>query len=375
MPMPMTSRERLEAIYRGRVPDRPAVRVWAVAPGMGCLHPALEPIRDLAVATTDLVTGSGSAFDLYAGRFAPALRRRREVPTSDPAWVDVETTWQTPAGELREVYRRSTVGKPGYEREYLLKEPEDIEKLLSLPYEPFAFDPEPYRRADRALGDRGIVVFGLDHPAYGLQRLVGSENFALWTVDAEDLVLTAIATFAERVHAHARAALAAGIRGVYGWVGPELCIPPLLSLRHFDRYCDAFDRPLIATIHEGGGRVWVHCHGKMRGVIERFADQGVDVLNPIEPPPMGDLELPEAFAIVGERMGLEGNLETHDLMTATPEVLRAKLAAAVEAGRGRRFILCPSSGFNENPEPGPTELRNWRLFIEEGLRLLESAAN
>ena len=54
---------------------------------------------------------------------------------------------------------------------------------------------------------------------------------------------------------------------------------------------------------------------------------------------MGDMTLDQAFAKVGNRMGLEGNIETHDLMMGTPEILRPKIAAALEAGRGRRFIL------------------------------------
>jgi hypothetical protein len=52
----------------------------------------------------------------------------------------------------------------------------------------------------------------------------------------------------------------------------------------------------------------------MRPVIRRFVDMGVDVLNPIEPPPMGDICMAEAFARVDDRMGLEGGVETHDLI-------------------------------------------------------------
>jgi hypothetical protein len=288
--------------------------------------------------------------------------------------VRVVTTWQTPEGELREVFQKSTVGKPGYEVEHLLKEPDDIRKLLSLPYEPHPFDRAEYDRVDAEIGDRGLAFFGLDHAMYGLQRHIGSENFALWSLEAEAEMRAAMTVFAERVRDHARAALDAGVRGVFGWVGPELCIPPLMPPAAFEAYVFDLDKPLTDLIHDAGGAVWVHSHGRMKDLLVRFADLGIDVLNPIEPPPMGDITLAEAFAAVGDRMGLEGNLETHDLMTGTPETLRPRLEAALAAGRGRRHILCPSSGYAERPDPGEQEIENWLFFIEEGVSLAEELA-
>ena len=106
----------------------------------------------------------------------------------------------------------------------------------------------------------------------------------------------------------------------------------------------------------------------MRPVLERFVNMGVDVLNPIEPPPMGDVTLAEAFEVAGEEMGLEGGIQTHDLMTAPAPELTAKIHAAVDAGRGRRMILCPSSGYQESVVPSASEIENWLLYINEGVR-------
>jgi hypothetical protein len=372
----LTRRERLTAIFAGRVPDRPAVKVWGVGTRQdACVHPAFEPVRDLAVEETDLMRHAGSPFHLYCGRFSSERIATRTEPTGSPDWVHQITVFHTPEGDLRQVFRASTRKRPGYIAEHPLKEPGDVRRLLSLPYEPYPFSSDEYRRVDAEVGQAGIAVFPLDHAMYGLQRLMGSERFALWSLEAEDLLLEAMETFARRLRDHARAALEAGVQGVFGWVGPELCIPPLMSPSAFDRYVTALDQPLIEVIRNMGSRVWVHCHGRMRPVIRRFADMGVDVLNPIEPPPMGDVKMEEAFALVGDRMGLEGNIETHDFMTADPEQLLAKVRATLEAGRGRRLILCPSSGYMENVEPSPREIRNWLLYIEEGVRYAGSMAD
>lgn len=364
----MTRRERLQAIFEGRIPDRPAVKVWGARPGQDVPHPSFAPVRDLAIETSDLVLSAGSRFHMLCGRKLQEVTETRDLPTESSEWMDRVTLYHTPLGELREVFRQHTAGKPGYRIEHLLKEPDDICRLLSIPYEPYPFSADAYRKADDALGDAGIVMFGLDHAMYALQRCIGSENFALWSLEADSELMLAIETFAARLLRHAELALEAGIRGVFGWVGPELCIPPLMPPSAFMRYVFDIDRPLIQRLHEAGCRVWVHCHGRVRALLPRFVDMGVDVLNPVEPPPMGDVDLAEAFDAVGNRMALEGNVESHDFMTAHASAMRLQVQSALESGRGRRFILCPSSGYMENAEPTPREIENWMTYIREGVR-------
>ncbi|MFW6061014.1 MAG: uroporphyrinogen decarboxylase family protein [Phycisphaeraceae bacterium] len=371
----LTRRQRLQKIFAGEVPDRPAVKLWGAAPGQHVKHPAYEPVRDTAVELADLTLPGASPFDLYCGRHAERLTETREEPTDDPAWVHRIGTYHTPEGPLRTVSWHSTRGRPGYVAEHLLKEPEDIRKLLSMPYEPYPFDADCYLAEDRRVGDAGIVIYGLSHAMYGLERMIGSENFALWSFDAENLMLEAMAVFAERIRAEAQRVIDAGLRPVFGWVGPELAIPPLMSVDHFRRYVYELDKPLIDMIHDAGGYVWVHCHGKMSPVIKLFAQMGVDVLNPIEPPPMGDVTLDEAFAMTGERMGLEGNIETHDLMTGTPALVREKIDAALASVKGqRRLILCPSSSYMENPQPPGQLIENLLCFVRYGVEAAERLA-
>lgn len=362
------------AIIKGEPHDRPAVKLWNAVPGQSMLHPAYECVYRAAMAKTDLMVTWEPSFNVYCGQYAERLIERAELPTDSPEWMDVVTTYHSPDGDLRSTFRRSVINRPGYEMEYLIKEPADIERLLALPYEPYPFASDGFLERDGALGDAGIVMFGLDHAMYALQRQIGSENFALWNCEHRDLMLEAVHVFAERIRQQVLRGLEAGLRPVFAWVGPELCIPPLMSFDDFEAYVFDVDKPLVDLIHDAGGYVWVHSHGRMRRIIERFMAMGVDVLNPIEPPPMGDITLAEAFETVGERMALEGNIETHDLMTASEEELRGEIRAALVAGRGRRFILCPSSGYMEDPTPTEQYIRNELLYVNEGVRIAEELA-
>ncbi len=367
----LTRKERLLHIFEGIVPDRSAVKIWGVTPFEKCPIPVFEPVRQLAVEKTELVVTANSLFNLYCGINANEYINTYDIPTDSAEWLNQVTEYRTPQGILREVFKKSRSGKPGYRTEYPIKQPSDIQKLLAMPYSPFPLVPDNYYISEYQLGDTGITIFALDNALYGLARLIGSENFALWSFDHQFLLLEAIQVFSDRICAHAKTALSHGISGIFGWVGPELCIPPLMSPQGFDIYCLPYDKRLADLIHNGGGYIWLHCHGKMRRMIQRFVDMGVDVLNPIEPPPMGDITIKQAFDVVEDQMALEGGIQTHDLMTSSISELENKTHSALEAGACKRFILCPSAGYMSNTEPSQQEIANWLFYITEGVRYAE----
>jgi uroporphyrinogen-III decarboxylase len=187
------------------------------------------------------------------------------------------------------------------------------------------------------------------------------------------LVSEAVSTFSARVHAHVKAVLSAGIKPVFGWVGPELCIPPLMAERDFEEFVVAAEKPYCDTIHNAGGYVWLHCHGKVGKLLERYIYMGVDVLNPLEPAKNGDVDLNEVVGRLGNRLGLEGNIEIQDILTADTETLKALMRDCVDAGaKSGRFILCPSAGFMEYPRPEPQYIDNLMTYLNYGYELLEA---
>ena len=374
--MKLTSRERIMRIFKNEDIDRPALKLWGAGfPDEPQLHPAYQPVSDLAYEVSDLFIGSGFSFDIYGGM---EFNDRREVwweDTKHPTWKDEHTVLHTPKGDLHMVERVSTVGEPSYTTEYMIKEPEDFEALLSLPYTPFPIDTKAFEEKKAKLGDRGVVMAGLDNASYAFHRMMGSETLAYFSVDERDLLLHGIDIYAKRLYDHTKAILDAGINAPFSWVGPELFIPPLMGPQDFHDFVYNFDKKLCDLIHDRGSWVWVHCHGKVANFIEEYISMGVDILNPLEPPKNGDIDMARTVEKFGRRIGLEGNIEIQELLQASPERVRMLIDECVAAGsKSGRFILCPSAGYMEYPFPESGYIDNLLLYLRHGLDAVERAA-
>ena len=360
--MKLTSHERIMRIFRNEEIDRPALKLWGFDPNQKMINPMYQPVYE-AAQKTDLFLTVGCDMNMYCGKkYERELIEHEYRETDQPIWRDLHTTYHTPKGDLHGVKRFSTIGEPAYNIEYMVKEPEDLDKLLSLPYEQDEYSPALLLEKQAYIGERGIVMATLDHAGYMVQRMMGSENMAYFSVDCREKVEELISIYSKRVVNCAKAVLSAGVKAPFAWVGPELLTPPLLSPKDFEDFVFNYDKPICDVIHNAGSYVWVHCHGKVANLVGRYIEMGVDILNPLEPPKNGDINLKQIIAQYGNRIGWEGNIEMQDMIQASSEHLRDLIDACVEAGNeSGRFILCPSSGFMEYPRPSKAYIDNLLL--------------
>lgn len=94
--------------------------------------------------------------------------------------------------------------------------------------------------------------------------------------------------------------------------------------------------------HEAGIPSLIHSCGKNRLLVDMLVEHThVSCINPLEIPPMGDIDLAEVKSARGRQIALMGNLHTTDVMLrGTPaDVERACLQALRDAGPGGGFIL------------------------------------
>lgn len=371
----MTSRERLLALLRGGPTDRIGIQMRGVCPWSeawcAARHASFRPLVDAVREHGDWEAMCGFDWGLASSAMPPC----REFVEEVPGHGDVEhhvTVIEGPKGPLRQTVAYSRVGHPRMTVEYFCKTPEDAENLLELPYVPLTPDVGKFLDLDRQVGDRGLVliIIGSD-PVGDLHELLGTETLAFWSVEHRDLLHRMMAEFLRRkldIVGHlAASGLAERMPVWIGHTGAEVVVPPLAGPADFRDFVVRYDKPLHEAIHAMGGFVHVHCHGSIRRLLEDFVEMGVDMLHPVEAPPLGDTPLEEAKRRIGGRVTIEGNVEISRVLDEEPGAFRRRVEQTVADGKpGGRFAICPTAS------PYPVELsdravRNYLTIIDVAL--------
>jgi len=144
----------------------------------------------------------------------------------------------------------------------------------------------------------------------------------------------------ERLSERLHWALEHGVGPFLRFGGSEQATPPMMSKRLFEEFIIGYEAPLWKMVREAGGIVWVHCHGKVATVLNRFVENGVQMLDPVEPPPQGDITIKEAKArAAAGPLTLIGNVEMSDLQNGTPELIERLVREAICEGGRKHFIM------------------------------------
>lgn len=364
----MTSRERLTRAFKCQETDRMPVRLWGVDPFAPRADETWQPLYELCHRHELDYIRNGPVEMHYEGEDVPSHSEERQGPRPDI--LETETVIETPDGPLTTLFHRNKDGSPGYTAKHFIETVEDARRWLSIPVRKGRLNPEPFREFAENSGEGGLQMIGIGQAMYAIQAMMGSEVFGFWLMEEQGLLHEMIDRAYQGIEEIVKATLAESLGDCYGWVGPELCIPPLASPAHFHEYCLEYDQPLIDMIHDAGKLVWVHCHGDMNPVLEGFMEMGVDCLNPIEPPPIGKLTLADAKRRCGGRMCLDGGIQNGDFQLLTPSQMVRRVEEVVAQGKpGYGFILCPTSDPGTWPTLNDTIIENHVAFVETAMRL------
>jgi uroporphyrinogen-III decarboxylase len=123
---------------------------------------------------------------------------------------------------------------------------------------------------------------------------------------------------------------------------------------------------MVDLIQQHGGFARIHSHGKIGDILDDIASMNCAGLDPIEPPPQGDVELGYVREKYGKQIVLFGNLELRDIELLPTEKIEEKVKRALEEGtrgEGRGFVLMPSA-CPYGRRLSALTLRNYEKIIE-----------
>lgn len=344
------------ATLRGDPVDRPPVNFYEIGgwildpddPDPFNIYngPGWRELIHLAETETDLIR-----------MMAPARRPAPEncldafQTTSSTVEDGVRTTRTTltvGGRTLTSVTRRDAGVATVWTLEHLLKSPEDVAAYVQLPDEAFAYEVsvENLRAEDARLGDAGIVMVDVADPLCRAASLFAMEDYTVLALTDPPLFHRLLEKFA-RVTYPVVEQVARDFPGhLWRVVGSEYASEPLLPPRLYPEYAVRYTEPVVATIQRYGGFARLHSHGRLRRILPYIAAMAPAGLDPIEPPPQGDMTLSEIRRQVGEQMVLFGNIEASEIEQMAPADFEVRVRQALEdgtAGAGRGFVLMPSA--------------------------------
>ncbi len=354
----MTRRERLRASIEGRGVDRPPVCFYEINgydekpddpdPLNIYSHPSWKPALDLAREKTDRIVMRPMPWKNGATDPVAALRRETRE------WVEgslfVTETVEGAGRSFTRRARRDPDVNTAWVLDPYLKDADDLRTWLALmpPAGPPEGEPdvESILRVERDLGETGIVMLNVGDPLYWAAKLFDMATFTLVATLEPELFHAALEWRLQTLLPQVEAVASALPGRLWRIVGPEYASPPYLAPRLFREYVTRYDTPIVEAIQKRGGFARIHSHGRLRSILDDIAATGCAGLDPIEPPPQGDVELAWVRERHGRQMTLFGNLEASDLENLETPLFREKIAAALRegtAGEGRGFVLQPSA--------------------------------
>jgi uroporphyrinogen decarboxylase len=99
---------------------------------------------------------------------------------------------------------------------------------------------------------------------------------------------------------------------------------------------------VIELATDAGIPTHVHSCGPEKELVKIFAEEtDLTVIDPLEPPPMGNCDLAELKRLYGDKIVLKGNINTTEIMLkgSVADVVAASNKAIDDAATGGRFIL------------------------------------
>lgn len=338
----MNSRQRLLTTITGGIPDR-----LPCAPQMGiAMAKSMPPAEWDALRTACDVTPTAGILgdaEVVGGQWY--IDHKRVTRSGADTIVKVDT----PKGTLRTVQHATP--EATWTVEHLFKDRADVERMLSIPYEPPKVDASKYLAWEEWLGDDGLLALSVCSSFRFIYGALGSQAIFEMIADDVDLVEQVIAETSRRLMIYLERCLDAGITSF--WMGgAEHCGPGVVHPRYFRRLVVPYDQPAVALIHARGGIVNYHQHGKLKDILDDIAAIGPDVLSPVETGLRGDVTLAEAKARLAGTVCIKGNLDDMAFLAQATEaeVREAARDCIRQAAEGGGYILSGTDAGIYSPE-------------------------
>jgi uroporphyrinogen-III decarboxylase len=244
----------------------------------------------------------------------------------------------------------------GWQIEPLIKREDDLTLLEYLP-DPVV-DREAIDRQVRTLGDRGLGFTSISGIWQQACLVRGMAQVALDLYERPRWAYRLLSTLAEWLAEEMVAICQTTAETVFineSYLGMGMSGPL------FDKYVRPFDERLVQLAKSAGKLALYHNCGRCNAVLERFADMGIDYLEPLNPrAASGDVDPADVKRRIGSKVCLRGGFNHQLMSSATPQEIQEEVRACLQTlAPGGGYILCPAG-----PIQSETPMENLVAFAD-----------
>ena len=381
----MTRRGRLMATLKGEVVDRPCVNFYEIGgflvnpddPDKYNIYnsPSWQSLLNLAENHTDIIRMvSPVRAQSHLSWNGSTTEDIRKQFVEEQVWEEnnsrfTRLTYKICNKELTSLSRRDSDIDTVWTIEHLLKNSDDVKLFLKLPDEIFEENINIGHLEDQEnqLGDNGIVMVDTEDPVCAVASLFNLETFTIFALTEQELCHKLLEKHARYIHKRTEKVAREFPGRLWRIYGPEYITEPFLPPALFDDYVVKYTSPMVKQIKDHGGFARIHTHGRIKNVLNYIINMEADAIDPVEPPPHGDVELKYVRRKYGKRLVLFGNIEITDIENMPCDMFRRVVKQTIAdgtSGEGRGFVLMPSaSPYGRNISENT--LRNYQIMVEE----------
>jgi uroporphyrinogen-III decarboxylase len=352
----MNRRERLMATMQGQTVDRPPVCFYELNgldeklldrdPFNIFSHPSWRRLIELTSEKTDRIVMRGIAFDnVLPDPIDEIAEKTTTVVNGSQVTIKKLIIGNR---TLTTRTRRDPGLNTTWTEEYLLKSINDLKLFLEFPIIEKKAEPDlsGVQKAETELGDTGIVMIDMPDPLCLAASMFSLGDYSVIAMTEPRLFMKLLDRFAVSLQPQTEQIAQLLPGRLWRIYGPEYAAPPLLPPFFFRDYVCRYDGPMIESIQKHGGFARIHSHGNLKLILDDIVSMGTSGLDPIEPPPQGDVDLSYVRKNYGKQLVLFGNLEITDIENLPAHAFAEKVKRALEegtSGDGRGFVLMPSA--------------------------------
>lgn len=246
---------------------------------------------------------------------------------------------------------------------------EEAEEMIHRPHELGPVDFTPLEGAWRDLdGRHGIPMLNLGDALIEVCELFEFGEFTILAMTETDRVVAVLDTVHQRRLAQLDRLLDhPQVPGtLWRIVGPEYACPPYLPPAIFSRLVTPYVKMYAHRLRSAGAFSRVHIHGKIARALDDVVAMGVDAIDPVEPPPDGDIEIGDIKSRC-PNLCIMGGIEIKHLEAAGEALVEQLVRDLMAQGKpGGRFVLMPTAAPINTPLSAKTQ-QNYIRFIQTAL--------